>query len=37
MVSDMTNMLSFEWDDEKDRENQQKHGVSFIVAQEAFS
>lgn len=28
---------SFEWDDKKDRENQLKHGVSFIVAQYAFS
>jgi uncharacterized protein len=27
---------SFEWDFEKDAENQQKHGVSFSLAQEAF-
>ena len=27
---------SFEWDPEKDRENQERHGVSFEVAQYAF-
>ena len=27
----------FEWDDEKDNLNQEKHGVSFIVAQYAFA
>jgi uncharacterized DUF497 family protein len=26
----------FEWDEEKDRENQAKHCVSFAVAQRAF-
>lgn len=26
----------FEWDDEKDRENQAKHDVSFSLAQRAF-
>ena len=26
----------FEWDEEKDRENQLKHGISFTVAQQAF-
>jgi uncharacterized DUF497 family protein len=26
----------FEWDEEKDKENQAKHGVSFAVAQQAF-
>lgn len=26
----------FEWDDEKDRENQMKHKVSFSLAQQAF-
>jgi uncharacterized DUF497 family protein len=26
----------FEWDFDKDTENQQKHGVSFSLAQEAF-
>lgn len=26
----------FEWDFDKDVENQQKHGVSFSLAQEAF-
>jgi uncharacterized protein len=28
---------SFEWDEEKNRENQAKHGVSFEEAQEAFA
>jgi hypothetical protein len=28
--------VSFEWDLDKDVENQQKHGVSFSLAQEAF-
>ena len=26
----------FEWDEDKDRENQKKHGVSFVLAQHAF-
>ncbi|MBI3378369.1 MAG: BrnT family toxin [Nitrospirae bacterium] len=26
----------FEWDDEKDRDNQAKHDVSFSMAQRAF-
>lgn len=26
----------FEWDDEKDRENQARHNVSFSLAQHAF-
>jgi len=26
----------FEWDEEKDRENQEKHNVSFTLAQHAF-
>jgi uncharacterized protein len=26
----------FDWDDEKDKENQHKHGVSFALAQRAF-
>lgn len=26
----------FEWDEEKDRENQEKHNVSFSIAQRAF-
>ncbi len=26
----------FEWDEEKDKENQIKHGVSFVTAQKAF-
>jgi hypothetical protein len=28
--------VSFEWDLDKDAENQQKHGVSVCLAQEAF-
>jgi uncharacterized DUF497 family protein len=27
---------SFEWDSEKEAENQRKHGVSFSLAQQAF-
>ena len=27
----------FEWDSKKDQENQQKHGVSFAMAQYAFA
>jgi uncharacterized DUF497 family protein len=27
---------TFEWDEEKNRENQCKHGVSFLTAQQAF-
>ncbi len=30
-------MLHFEWDESKDVENQEKHGVSFGSAQHAFS
>lgn len=26
----------FEWDEQKDQENQEKHGVSFALAQHAF-
>ena len=29
--------MKFEWDPHKDRENQQKHGVPFEVAQYAFA
>ena len=32
----MTRAL-FEWDSKKDQENQQKHGVSFALAQFAFA
>jgi uncharacterized protein len=32
----MKERSDFEWDDEKDRMNQAKHGVSFAVAQLAF-
>ncbi len=27
---------AFEWDEEKDKENQAKHGISFLTAQQAF-
>ena len=27
---------TFEWDEEKNKENQAKHGVSFLIAQKAF-
>ncbi|OQB55399.1 MAG: hypothetical protein BWX99_01326 [Deltaproteobacteria bacterium ADurb.Bin151] len=27
---------TFEWDEEKNKENQTKHGVSFLIAQHAF-
>lgn len=30
------NQLEFEWDDAKDALNQQKHGVSFELAMQAF-
>ncbi|TAN83819.1 MAG: BrnT family toxin [Gallionella sp.] len=30
------NNARFEWDDDKDRENQAKHNVSFAAAQRAF-
>ena len=33
----MAKWVSFEWDDEKDWQNQRKHGVSFIEAQHAFA
>jgi uncharacterized protein len=28
--------MQFEWDPEKDRENQEKHGVAFMEATEVF-
>ena len=28
--------VKFEWDDQKDKENQSKHGISFAMAQLAF-
>lgn len=31
------NMLKFEWDKEKDKQNQLKHGVSFKEARKAFN
>jgi uncharacterized protein len=27
---------TFEWDEDKDKENQAKHGISFLTAQQAF-
>jgi uncharacterized DUF497 family protein len=32
----MTRKFSFDWDDRKDKLNQQKHGISFYEAQYAF-
>lgn len=32
----MPDTPSFDWDDEKDHINQQKHGVAFATAQRAF-
>ena len=29
-------MLIFEWDGQKARDNEQKHGVSFVEASEVF-
>ena len=29
-------MLTFEWDPEKARENEQKHGITFVEASEVF-
>ena len=31
------NRTKFEWSSAKDRQNQQKHGVAFVVAQVAFA
>lgn len=33
----ITSTSSFEWDEHKDRENQSKHGVGFVEAQQAFT
>jgi uncharacterized DUF497 family protein len=30
------NKTTFEWDKEKDKGNQTKHGISFVTAQRAF-
>jgi len=30
-------MTQFEWDPNKDLENQEKHGISFVTAQHAFA
>ncbi|MDR1574412.1 MAG: BrnT family toxin [Treponema sp.] len=32
-----TNDLSFEWDDEKNKLNQERHGISFEVARFVFN
>ncbi|MFP4452596.1 MAG: BrnT family toxin [Desulfobacterales bacterium] len=32
----MSNRSDFEWDSRKDKQNQEKHGVSFALAQLAF-
>ena len=32
----MTKRSDFEWDSSKDKQNQEKHGVSFSLAQLAF-
>ena len=32
----MTNQSHFEWDETKNQENQEKHGISFERAQQAF-
>lgn len=32
----MTRKASFEWDPAKDRQNREKHGVAFRLAQKAF-
>jgi len=32
----MKSKSDFEWDTKKDKENQDKHGVSFVLAQLAF-
>lgn len=32
----MAKKTDFEWDDDKDQANQEKHGVSFALAQLAF-
>ena len=32
----MSKRSNFEWDEDKDRQNQKKHGVSFSIAQLAF-
>jgi uncharacterized DUF497 family protein len=33
----MAKRVSFEWDDEKNHQNQSKHGVAFFEAQFAFA
>ncbi len=33
----MATTVRFEWDEDKNRENQQKHGTSFDTAQYAFA
>jgi len=36
MVRTSKKSVVFEWDEQKDINNQEKHGVSFFVAQRAF-
>jgi uncharacterized DUF497 family protein len=36
MVRTYKKSVAFEWDEQKDLSNQEKHGVSFVVAQRAF-
>lgn len=33
----MVKCVGFDWHDEKDRQNQRKHGISFVEAQYAFA
>ena len=33
----MTKEANFEWDDTKEKENKERHGVSFFLAQHAFA
>ncbi len=36
-IRNMATTIRFEWDENKSRENQQKHGISFESAQYAFA
>ena len=37
MISYLVNKVRFEWDEKKNQENQQKHGVASSLAQYAFA
>ena len=37
MISYLVNKVRFGWDEKKNQENQQKHGVAFSLAQYAFA